>query len=155
VAERDLVELAMLLGRLERLHEAFVTELGRRHGLTASELRVLAVLAQAAEPVRPTRIGEWLVQTSGGVTATLRRLDERGLIDRSEDEQDRRVRGIRITPEGAARYEAAFTELLASYEDLLRGVDVPVSLGSVRALVQVLERQGGAASSAAWHPGPR
>ena len=38
--------------------------------------------------VSPSRLADWIVQTSGGLTATLRRLEEAGYIVRSDDPAD-------------------------------------------------------------------
>ncbi len=137
-------ELVLLLARFERLNEALLAEECQRHGLTPSELRVLAALVMSGgAPLSPTTIGRWIVQTSGGLTATLRRLEERGLVERREDPDDGRGRLVAPTDEGEALHAVAFAEIEARYATALVDLDVPGTTTAVRELVRALERTTG------------
>ncbi len=152
----EMAMLVLMLGRLERLNEAFVTDLCREHGITPSELRVLAMLRHGRDdgPVRPTVISQWVVQTSGGLTATLRRLETDALVERIDDQDDRRVRLVALTETGRQFYDDVLDELSARYADALTELDIEVSLGAVRELVTALERSHHVASSAGWRLRP-
>ena len=149
----DLATLVMLLGRLERLNEAFVTDACRRHGVTPAELRVLAALRHgvAQGPVRPTDIGRWVVQTSGGLTATLRRLENDGRIARVADDDDGRVRLVALTDDGARFYDELLDELVDRYARAFADLDVHLSLEAIRPLLAAFERTADTAASAGWH----
>ncbi len=56
--------LGLLLTRLGRLNEQFLTDHHRRHGTTPAEAAVLLMLANTTdEAVSPTVIADWIVQT--------------------------------------------------------------------------------------------
>jgi DNA-binding MarR family transcriptional regulator len=144
-------ELALLLGRLERLNESIVAETCRRHDLGPSELRVLAMLRHGRDdPISPTTISSWIIQTSGGLTATLRRLEQDGRIERQADPDDGRGRLVEMTETGRATYDATFDDLRAGYERALVDIDVDAALLVVRDLVNALERSSDTRSSAGW-----
>lgn len=56
--------------------------------------------------------------TSGSMTAALDRLEKRGLVTRDEDENDRRVRVVRLSDAGAGLIREAF-------EDHKQAMEVP------------------------------
>jgi DNA-binding MarR family transcriptional regulator len=144
-------ELALLLGRLERLNEAFVADICRRHDLSSSELRVLAMLRHGrGRPVSPTTIGRWVVQTSGGLTATLKRLERRQYIERLPDPDDGRGRLVALTDQGASSYDAALDDLRGRYESVLADIDTEEALPLVRELVDAFERSANLESRAVW-----
>src|SRR4051794_3602415 len=78
----ELGTLTLLLGRVGRLNELLSTEVCQAHNVTLAEVRALAALRDAGEPVRPGVLSDRVVQTSGGLTATLRRLEGDGRIRR-------------------------------------------------------------------------
>ena len=148
-ASDDLAALALLLGRLERLNEAVVTGVCAAERVSPAEFRVLAMLRHgtAGEAVRPTDISRWVVQTSGGLTATLRRLEMAGRVERVPDPDDGRVRRVALTDDGAAFYDRLLGILTSRYDDALAGLDIEATTTAVRSLIDALERTTGRASS--------
>jgi len=144
--------LVLLLARLERLNETLVSGVCRSHDLSASELRVLAMLHHRAVDgrVSPSRLADWIVQTSGGLTATLRRLEEAGYIVRGDDPADGRGRLVQITDGGREFYSTVFGELIRRYGVALRGVDQEAALGTVRGLIAALEASEGSGRTGDW-----
>ena len=143
--------LGLLLTRLGRLNEQFLSDHHRRHHCTSAEAAVLMLLANHdADAISPTLIGEWIVQTSGGLTATLRRLERRGWIERRPDPTDGRGRLVALTVAGASAHDAQFEDLLGRYELVFAGVDDDAGLSAVRDLMRGFERLQGIASSAWW-----
>jgi DNA-binding MarR family transcriptional regulator len=133
--------LALLLARLERLNEALLTETCQRHDLTPSELRVLAALVLSGRPaLSPTVVGRWIVQTSGGLTATLRRMEHRGLVERRADPDDGRGRLVALTAEGREVHDAVFADVDTAYAAIAAEVDVDDATAAVSRLVSGLER---------------
>lgn len=100
---------------LQRTASLLLQALGRElkgHDLTPAQYNTLRIL-RGAEPDALTcgEIGERLVSPGPDVTRLLDRLEERGLVTRLRDAEDRRVVRARITEDGI---------------DLLTGLDEPV-----------------------------
>ena len=97
-APAPLAALVLLLGRLERLNESLVAEVCSSRGVSPGEFRVLAMLRHGGpeDGVRPTEISRWVVQTSGGLTATLHRLERDGRAERVPDPRDGRGRLVSV-----------------------------------------------------------
>lgn len=124
---------------LQRTASLLMQALGRElkgHDLSPAQYNTLRIL-RGAQPDALTcgEIGERLVSPGPDVTRLLDRLEQRGLVTRLRDAEDRRVVRARITPEGSA---------------LLAGLDEPVdhTLGrllghlgpaKLRTLVELLE----------------
>lgn len=154
--------LVLLLGRLERLNESLVAEVCSSRGISPGEFRVLAMLRHGGsdDGVRPTEISRWVVQTTGGLTATLHRLERDGRAERVPDSRDGRSRLVRLTTAGRSFYDDVLDELTDRYETVLAGVDVEATQATVRSLISGFERAGGRSPTGEWdltrHPtGPR
>lgn len=95
--------------RLARLRaEAFAGA-----GLAAWEFDVLAALRRTEAPheMSPAQLIEATMIGSAAMTNRLDKLTARALIDRRPNEVDRRSILVRLTDDGAARVDAAMTEL--------------------------------------------
>lgn len=136
-------DITLLLARLERLNAAVLGDAGRRHGLDASEWRVLAVLRHSGDAVSPTTLSRWIVQTSAGITATVRRLERRGHVERRGDPDDGRGRLVVLTDQGRAAYDAMSGDLAARYDDAFRSLPADRVVDLLRGLVGSLERAAG------------
>jgi DNA-binding MarR family transcriptional regulator len=89
---------------LQRTASLLLQSLGRAlkgHDLTPAQYNTLRIL-RGAEPDALTcgEIGERLVSPGPDVTRLLDRLEQRGLVTRVRDGEDRRVVRARITPPG-------------------------------------------------------
>lgn len=142
--------LAFLLGRLERLNESLMTEVAAEHDLSVSDIRVLAVLRHGSPQTRPGDISRWIVQTPGGLTATLRRLESDGLIERRAYPDDARGRLVALTGPGAERYDRVLAAITSRYREIFADVDYDAAFAVVRELVEALERTGDHAPAARW-----
>ncbi|MCA9548842.1 MAG: MarR family transcriptional regulator [Myxococcales bacterium] len=91
--------------------EAIFTE----HGLDAGEFDVLATLLRAGTPytLRPTELYQWLMISSGGLTARLKRLEDAGMVKRSSAPDDARSLLVALTTKGKKLAERAFRDDMA------------------------------------------
>lgn len=146
--------LVLLLGRLERLNDGLVTQVCSQHGVSPGELRVLAMLRHGSDAggIRPVDIGRWVVQTTGGLTATISRLEAAERIERRTDPEDGRGKRVLLTEGGRHFYDSLLAELQDRYGAIFGRVDVESSLTAVRDLVNAFERAGGHALSGSWNP---
>lgn len=132
--------------RMQVQHARVVQHVAVRHGLNPTDLRVLKFLGVADVPrvtssleadggdaspahVRvtptPTAVGTYLEMSLGAVTALLKRLEKRGLLERSRNPNDRRGTHLALTPSG----HDVVDQLRASYASAIER-SVPPALQS-------------------------
>src|SRR6266404_7806280 len=96
-----------------RLRQAVDSELGA-YGLTEATWRPLAYVGRLGGGVRQKELATALGIEGPSLVRLLDNLERRGLIERREDESDRRARGIYLTPAGhdlAVRVAKVGTEI--------------------------------------------
>jgi len=96
--------------------EAFTT-----HDIESWEFDVLAALRRAGAPyeLSPGRLLRATLVTSGTMTNRIDRLADRGFVERHPDPDDRRGVIVRLTGEGKAAVDGAFTALIEAEKALL------------------------------------
>lgn len=113
------------LARVQRLVEAEVRATFARHDLDAPSFDVLATLRRnaAAGGLTPASLMRSGMVTSGAITQRLDRLEERGLVQRSPSDADRRSVLVSLTEAGRALVDATLPDHVATEERLLAGLD--------------------------------
>jgi DNA-binding MarR family transcriptional regulator len=153
-APPDHTTLTLLLGRLARLNEAAVTDVCADHATTPAEVRVMSLLAHRPDgAASPSDIAAFVVQTSGGLTATLRRLETDGHVERVPDPHDGRGRLVVLTESGRAFHDRVIAAIVAHTVSAIGGLDLESIDTCVRALVEALETLQGLPSSAGFVAG--
>ncbi len=84
-------------------------------GLCLSDFGVLEVLLHKGR-LTVKELGAKVMLTSGSMTAALDRLERRGLIEREEGADDRRVRMVWLTQAGSALISEAFADHMQRME---------------------------------------
>jgi DNA-binding MarR family transcriptional regulator len=109
------------------------------HGLSMAEFDVLATLRNAKPPfmMTPKEIQGEVVITSGGLSKVMLQLESRGLVIRLQQEEDRRVKPIRLTPQGKRLIEKAMGKMLNETGAWIRGV---LSQNEIQKLTELLDR---------------
>jgi len=115
-----MAEVARLL-LVARLMDQRIGALARGYGLAPGEGDVLLTLRRAGPPFRlsPSRMSESLLVTSGTMTNRLDRLEQRGLVRRSPNPDDRRGLDVELTPEARRLVDAALVEHVANENEML------------------------------------
>jgi DNA-binding MarR family transcriptional regulator len=111
--------LAFGLTRLSRLNNVALEERSALHGRTATESAVLGALLLGNSVLKPSVLATAIVQSPGGLTKTLRRLEKSGLIKRQPDPADRRTLVVVLTTKGRRAADLSHAETNKYYEDLL------------------------------------
>lgn len=75
--------------------------IGRPFELRPVEFSIL-VLLQASTEVSPSQLAQALGVAAPNMTGILRRLEQRGLVERARSETDKRIQHIVLTPQGQA-----------------------------------------------------
>jgi DNA-binding MarR family transcriptional regulator len=115
-----------------------------RFGLNRGEVGVLSALRIAGPHNRlsPTRLFKGLMLSSAGITSRLDRLEQRGLVKRTRDPDDRRGILVGLTDEGARVVDEAVTANTASERQLIAGLssaEIETLTGLLKKLVASLE----------------
>ena len=139
----DVAMLTVWLTRLSRAHESSLARLAAEHDLMPSETAVLFALWSAPEHrLRPSVLASQLVQSSGGMTATLRRLEQVGFVRRVPDPNDGRVSLAELTAAGRRVGLASFDHMVGWYEEALGDTSTTRRrqlLGATRQLLASIE----------------
>jgi len=123
------------LWRLEHAREQLSGRMERRWGVTAQQRMVIRCIG-TYPGITAGQLAATLHVDAGTVSATLRRLEERQLVQRRRDPNDSRRVTLGLTPAGRRLDAPAEGTVEAAVTELLRDVD-PAQLA---ATVAVLER---------------
>ncbi len=112
------VEVLVRIFRTGRQIEAWLADTLAAEGLDTSEYAALSALWMHGAPHRLSagEIADRLVQTTGGTTKTIRRLEERGLVGRIADPSDGRRALIELTPAGLQMAQATLELVLDTFD---------------------------------------
>lgn len=124
--ERPEVDVSPMhvVGRISRTAALLDRLLARRFadvGLQPGEFDVLATLLRSGPPHRLTvgRLTAQTMVTAGAVSHRLRRLEERGLVERSTEPSNRRIVNVQLTQAGADVVDVALPAHVDHEEELL------------------------------------
>ncbi len=128
VGERHRATFEVLLWafRTGRQLEALLSDLLIVEELDTSEFTLLSALRLEGPPHRLAagEIADRLVQTTGGTTKTIRRLQDRGLIRRVDDPEDKRRVLIELTNAGAELARTSLELVLDAFDLDIGEIDV-------------------------------
>lgn len=103
------------LHRLSARESAQADQLAKEAGLTLTEFDLLATLRRAEPPhvVNPTVLQRSTLLSSGGLTKILYQMEERGLVERSVAEDDKRGKLVHLTVKGKMLAEQVMADILS------------------------------------------
>lgn len=102
------------LRRILRATEDYGRNLARDAGLTAVQLRVLQIVAEAGN-CHPSEIANRMGVSQATISVLIKKLEKFGLLERHQSAEDRRQIDLTITREGQARLQSAPNALQQRY----------------------------------------
>lgn len=117
--DEDIAVLHLTLLHLGKIVESESTRLLADDGLETSDRYVLVSLLFAGAPYRmsPTQLAQTILQTTSGMSKTLRRLERNGLVERVPDPADARGRLVHLTHRGVRMAKRNLTTLVTHWTD--------------------------------------
>lgn len=112
-----------------------------RHGLSLGEFGVLETLVDSG-PLRAGELQEEARASSGGVTYLVDRLEERGLVERRSDPDDRRARLVELTGWGREMMDRVLPQHAAALQYATSGLDT----SGKRRAIELLRELGATAA---------
>lgn len=144
--DEDPVHLRLVLWRAAKAVEEVDRASIASTGLGLSDFAVLEVLLHKG-PAPVNALGRRVLLTSGSITTAVDRLQQRGLVRRMADPDDRRVCLVHLTTSGRRLIESAFATHAANLERAFAGVTP-----SERRRLTTLLRKLGKGAAAAMTP---
>lgn len=91
-----------------------------QHGLSVGEFDVLSALRRSGKPfvLRPSQLADRVMVTRAGVTSRVDKLEERGLVERPGDPNDRRSEPIMLTKAGQRLVDSTLLGYLENQKQL-------------------------------------
>ncbi|MBT7331598.1 MAG: MarR family transcriptional regulator, partial [Oceanospirillaceae bacterium] len=120
--------------------EAVLRErLKRECGTTLPRFDVMAALDHHPAGLRMTELSEFLMVSNGNVTGIVNRLAEDGLVERTQDSQDRRAQTVCLSPSGHTEFQH-LAKLHAQWiDDIMQPLNVEQSDTLMALLEQLTE----------------
>lgn len=91
----------------------------QRFGITITEWRTIAILGEGT-PLAPREIGRRARMDKVAVSRAAKALEDRGLVERSPNDDDQRSHRLRLTEQGRALYETVGPQALTIEAELFR-----------------------------------
>lgn len=134
----DAYQVTARLSRIAQHIARHQEEAFGRFGLNRGEVGVLSALRIAGPPnqLSPTRLFKGLMLSSAGITSRLDRLEQRGLVRRTRDPDDRRGVLVELTDAGTKILDEAVIANTATERELLAGLDT----GEIENLTALLKK---------------
>ncbi|MEW5251067.1 MarR family winged helix-turn-helix transcriptional regulator [Microbulbifer discodermiae] len=111
-----------VVGRLRRVNGIWqkqLEEIFAQFELSGVEFDILATLGRSQVALTPTELYQTLMLSSGAMSTRIEQLVQRGLIERSASETDRRSCRVQLSGLGQKRLDAALEAHLENMDNML------------------------------------
>jgi DNA-binding MarR family transcriptional regulator len=110
--DAQMFPLVIALLQAHAAHHSRATTALAASGLSLVEFDVLASLRRSPPPhaLTPSELQRAMLITSGGLTKVLQQLEMRGLVSRSTDDADRRIKPVALTDQAMPVLEKVMSE---------------------------------------------
>ncbi|MCH1770352.1 MarR family transcriptional regulator [Metallosphaera sp.] len=125
-----------VLVRISRVYRAVKREFNRRlesHGLNYIDFLILMTVKES--PKSMVYLAKEVLMTQAGITAAIDRLEEKGLVKRERDREDRRIINVQITESGVRATE----EAMQVYEEMASELMKDLGIEEKEKLIALLD----------------
>ena len=125
-----------VLVRISRVYRAVKREFNRRlesHGLNYIDFLILMTVKES--PKSMVYLANEVLMTQAGITAAIDRLEEKGLVKRERDREDRRIINVQITESGVRATE----EAMQVYEEMASELMKDLGIEEKEKLIALLD----------------
>ena len=124
LSDRECLQINQALFSLAHAYESRRAEVERQHptGLALSDRAVLMVLGQFA-PVNSRRLSELMDINPGTISVYIQRLVKKGLVKKTQDEDDRRNWWLGLTQAGQDAYQETIVGTVIYTREFLAALD--------------------------------
>jgi len=136
-SQKEALKLWVVLARCFNSFAHAMTQENKNYELTPPQFGVLEVLAHLG-PMRMCDIGGKLLMTGGNVTGVVDRLEQKGLVRRVVDAQDRRTFFIHLTDAGMK----LITEIFPRHAQQIEKLTNCLTATEKRTLTELLKKLG-------------
>ncbi|MGH3546881.1 MAG: MarR family winged helix-turn-helix transcriptional regulator [Pseudonocardiaceae bacterium] len=116
----ETLSLAETLVRLSQVVQHVFAEVSREHGLTPQQAQLLCRLVPG--PVRMADLARMLNLEKSSVTGLVDRVENRGLVTRAQDANDRRACQVTLTPLGIKLALHSHSNVMSRLDLLVNGL---------------------------------
>ncbi|MBN6148877.1 MarR family transcriptional regulator [Xanthomonas sp. AmX2] len=135
---RDAAKVVRLVKLLHKLILDQGNDLLREYGLNYSEYNVLMMIDASPDgTLNPSQLGDAASEKSANVTRLTSHLVDKGLIQRTPSEDDRRMLLLRLTAQGEALIARFMPDVFAQLRGYVRALDA-ADLAQLEALLKKL-----------------
>lgn len=127
--------------------DRYLTEALAKMDLTASQGRIMGLIARQESPPCPRDIEEEFGLSHPSVSGTLSRLEKKDFIQCRPDPEDRRCKRIYIQPKGAQCHERMVREISQIERQVVAGFSPEEEETFTRLLDRAIRNMGGACAS--------
>ena len=120
--DRSLMELMITMTQISRSYKAACDRIAAQFGLTQAVAWPIVAISRIGEGVRPGIIADAVGIEPSSVVRLIDLLADSGLIERRDDENDRRAKLIFLTAEGRKKAKQFETALIPLRRELLKGL---------------------------------
>ncbi|KIN70291.1 Transcriptional regulator, MarR family [Sulfitobacter noctilucae] len=93
------------------------------HETTLPRFDVMAALYSSPDPMKMSDLSKRLLVSNGNASTVVNRLEKDGLVQRTAEQQDRRVVLVDLTPEGRRQFQAQAKGHEAVVDDIFSELD--------------------------------
>jgi MarR family transcriptional regulator, temperature-dependent positive regulator of motility len=137
-----------MIRRLHQISVAVFSERMAREGYELTPVQFGALSALEADPgIDQATLASAIAYDRATIGGVVDRLEQKGLIERTVSEKDRRARTLRLTPAGRKLLDEVRPHVLQLQSDILAGLD-PAETGQLLALLRKATDSGNPPSRA-------